>query len=391
MTNEFLPFSKPTIDQATIDEVVSCLKSGWITTGPRVQKFASMLKEYLGAKHALPLLSGTAGLQLSLMSLNLKPEDEVIVPAFTFIASANTVVHAGAKPVFVDVDLATRNITAELIEPAITKKTRAIMPVHFAGLSVDLDPIYALAKKYNLRVIEDAAQAIGATYKNKKIGSFGDTQVFSFHPNKNMTTGEGGCVTTSDDEIAHQIEILRFHGIDRTDAWNRFSKSGSQHYDVSVAGFKYNMMDIQAALGLHQLPQLDEFNQCRTQLAHRYLEKLKSWPQFDLPEDPTHYEHNNIWHLFNPLLNLEQARMTRDIFLEKMKDKNIGIGFHYDAVHLFSYYQKTFGYEAGDFPNTENIASRIMSLPLFPTMTESIQDHVIDTMQTVFEEALMHA
>ncbi len=265
------------------------------------------------------------------------------------------------------------------------------MPVHFAGLSVDLDPIYALAKKHNLHVIEDAAQAIGAKYKNKKIGSFGDTQIFSFHPNKNMTTGEGGCVSTSDDKIAHQIEILRFHGIDRTDAWNRFAKSGSQHYDVPQPGFKYNMMDIQAALGLHQLPQLDEFNQRRTYLALRYLKKLNDWPQFDLPLDPKHYEHTHIWHLFNPLLNLDKTGMTRDEFLEKMKNKNIGIGFHYDAVHLFSYYQKTFGYQLGDFPNAENIAARIMSLPLFPTMTETMQDHVINTMQTIFQEEYIRA
>ena len=384
MNNDFFPFAKPTIGDAEIAEVIACLKSGWIATGPRVKKFEEMLGDYLHAPHALALTSGTAGLHLSLAALDLKPGDEVIVQAFTFVSSLNTVVLAGAKPVLVDVDPNTYNIDPKKIEAAITPKTRAIMPVHFAGLACDLDPLYALAKKYNLRVVEDACQAIGTKYKNKLIGSFGDIQVFSFHPNKNITSAEGGCVTTRDDNVAKSISVMRFHGIDRN-AFDRFSKDGSQHYDVIAPGFKYNMLDIQAAIGIHQLPQLEKFNQRRTELATRYNELFKGWPELTLPLPvPVNYEHTHSWHMYTPLINPEKAGMDRDTFMQHMKELNVGIGLHYDAPHLYSYYQKTFGYRAGDFPHTENIAKHIVSLPLYPLMTDKDQDHVVDTMRKVF-------
>ena len=382
MLKDFLPFCKPTISQAAIDEVVECLKSGWITTGPRVQKFADMLKDYLGTPYALPLSSGTAGLHLALLGLHLQPEDEVILPAMTFVASANTIVMAGGKPVFVDVDINTYNMNIEAIEAAITPKTRAIMPVHYAGLPVDLDPLYELAKQHNLRIIEDAAHAIGTEYKGRRIGSFGDTQVFSFHPNKNITSGEGGCVTTSDADLAKEISVRRFHGIDR-EAWNRFSKSGNQHYDVINFGFKYNMLDMQAALAIHQLPELDHFIEKRTQLANRYLEAFSDWPEWQLPSAPN-YDFRHAWHLFVPLINPKAAKMTRDDFMEAMKTYNIGTGFHYDAVHLFTFYREKYGYKPGDFPNAESIAERIVSLPLFPNMTEEEQDQVIEAIEKVF-------
>jgi dTDP-4-amino-4,6-dideoxygalactose transaminase len=384
MSEKFLPFCKPSIDQETINEVVECLKSGWLATGPRVQKFSEMLKKYLDAPHALPLSSGTAGLHLALLGFNLQPEDEVILPALTFVASANTIVMAGGKPVFIDIDLGSRNIDVNKIEAAITPKTRAIMPVHFAGLSVDLDPIYAIAKKHNLRVLEDAAQAIGTTYKNKRIGGFGDTQIFSFHPNKNMTTGEGGCVTTSDAKLAKDVSIRRFHGIDR-DAWNRFSKEGKQHYDVVEVGFKYNMMDIQAALGIHQLPKLDNFINRRTELAKRYLEILADWPEWQLPEK-ANFENKHAWHLFTPLINPKIANITRDNFIDEMKTCNIGVGFHYDATHLFDYYRRNYGYKPGDFPVAEDVTQLIVSLPLFPDMTDAEQDRVISAMKKVFKK-----
>jgi len=380
---DFLPFSKPDLSDAAINEVIACLKSGWITTGPRTKKFEEMLADYLGAPHALALTSGTAGLHLSLLALNLKRDEEVIVPAMTFVGTLNTVIIAGGKPVVVDVDPNTYNIDPVAIEKAITPKTRAIMPVHLAGLSADLDAIYTLAKKYNLRVIEDAAQAIGTRYKNKLIGSFGDTQIFSFHPNKNITTGEGGCVTTRDPELAKQISIMRFHGIDR-DAFNRFSKEGSQHYDVIAPGFKYNMLDMQAALGIHQLPELEKFNAARKKLAQRYYALLHHWPEWTLPPDPETCE-GHAWHLYAPLLNIEKAGMTRDEFIHKMKhEHNIGIGLHYDPPHLYQYYQKNFGYKKNDFPHAEKIGERIMSLPLFPLMTESDQDRVINAMKIMF-------
>jgi len=387
MTDTFLPFAKPSIDQATIDEVADCLKSGWITTGPRVAKFEEALKDYCQAPHAFCVSSATAGLHLALLALDLKPGDEVITTPLTFIATLNTIVHAGAKPVLVDIDPTTLNIDANQIEAAITKKTKAIMPVHFAGRPVDLTTIYKIAEKHGLRVIEDAAHSIGTHYQNKIIGSFGDIQVFSFHPNKNMTTGEGGCITVhNDDELAKKIKVLRFHGIDR-DAFNRFSKSGSQQYDIIAPGYKYNMMDIQAAIGLHQLPKLDSFIEKRTALVTRYQEYLASWEQITLPKK-TDKNDKHAWHLFTILINEEQAGMNRETFIEKMKENHIGTGLHYQATHLYTYYRETFGYKAGDFPNTENIAERIVSLPLFPDMTTNEQDRAIETMAKIFSRSI---
>ncbi len=379
---EFLPFSRPSISQAAIDEVVMCLKSGWITTGPRVKQFEEDLRSYLGAPHVLVLTSATAGLHLVLVALNLKPGDEVITTPMTFAATLNTIVLAGGKPVLVDVEPGTYNMDVTRIEKAITKRTRAIMPVHFAGLPVDLDPLYDIAKKHNLRVIEDAAHAIGTEYKGRRIGSFGDVQVFSFHPNKNMTTGEGGCVATRDEKLASDVALLRFHGMDR-EAWNRFGKKGTQHYEIITPGYKYNMMDIQAALGLHQLKQLDGFIKRRTTIALRYQKTLADWSQWTLTKAPA-YSHLHAWHLFTPLVNPDVAKMDRDAFMQGMKERNIGTGLHYRAVHLYPYYREHFGFKRGDFPNAETISDRIVSLPLFPAMTDEDQDRVIKAMADLF-------
>ncbi len=379
---EFLPFSRPSISQAAIDEVVACLKSGWITTGPRVRQFEEDLKTYLGAPHVLALTSATAGLHLALVALNLKPGDEVITTPMTFAATLNTIVLAGGRPVLVDVEPGTYNMDVTKIEKAVTKRSRAIMPVHFAGLPVDLDPLYDIAKKHNLRVIEDAAHAIGTEYKGRRIGSFGDVQVFSFHPNKNMTTGEGGCVATRDEKLASDIALLRFHGMDR-EAWNRFGKKGNQHYEIIMPGYKYNMMDMQAALGLHQLKRLDGFIKRRAEIALRYQRVLAEWPQWTLTKAPA-YQHLNAWHLYAPLINPEAAKMDRDAFMQGMKERNIGTGLHYRAVHLYPYYRDQFGFKRGDFPNAETISDRIVSLPLFPLMTDADQDRVIAAMKDLF-------
>lgn len=380
MDQDFLPFAKPSISQAAIDEVVACLQSGWITTGPRVQQFTALLKNYLSAPHALPLASATAGLELALSALQLQPGDEVIVSALTFVASLNTIINAGGKPVIVDIDRHTRNMDVTRLEQAIKKNTRAIMPVHFAGSPVDLDPVYELANKYHLRVIEDAAQAIGTEYKGQRLGSFGDTQVFSFHPNKNMTTGEGGCVTTRDEALARHVAVMRFHGIDR-DAFNRFTKEGQQGYDVIAPGYKYNMTDIQGALGIHQLPALDSFIKKRTFLAQRYHEQLSTLRGIQLPQLPP-FDCLHSWHLYTVLIEF----MDRDQFIKKMKALNIGIGLHYEAVHLYSYYRNTFGYQPGDFPEAEYVSQRIVSLPLFPDMTIAQQDRVVAAMRLLIEE-----
>ncbi|OGW34790.1 MAG: UDP-4-amino-4,6-dideoxy-N-acetyl-beta-L-altrosamine transaminase [Nitrospirae bacterium GWD2_57_9] len=382
---EFLPFSRPTISQEAIDEVVACIRSGWITTGPRVKQFEEDLKSYCSAPHALALSSATAGLHLVLAALKLQPGDEVITTPMTFAATLNTIVLTGGKPVLVDVEPGTYNMDISRIEQAITKHTRAIMPVHFAGLPVDLDPLYDIAKRHNLRVIEDAAHAIGTRYKDRRIGSFGDIQVFSFHPNKNMTTGEGGCVVTRDGDMASDVALLRFHGMDR-EAWNRFGKKGNQHYEIIAPGFKYNMMDMQAALGLHQLKQLDGFIKRRTELALRYQKFLAGWPQLSLPRTPA-YSHLHAWHLYTPLIKAETAGMDRDAFMQGMKERNIGTGLHYRAVHLYPYYREHFGFKRGDFPNAEAVSDGIVSLPLFPLMTDADQDRVVAAMADLFKRS----
>lgn len=382
MSEAFLPFSRPSISRAAIDDVVACLESGWITTGPRVAQFTEALQAYLGAPYVLPLTSATAGLHLTLLALGIKAGDEVITTPLTFAATLNVIVLAGGKPVLVDIDPATYNMDLNQLEDAITEKTRAIMPVHFAGLPVDLDKLYDIADRHGLRVIEDAAHAIGTKYKNQRIGSIGDTQVFSFHPNKNITTGEGGCVATHDAELAKKVGLLRFHGIDR-EAWNRYGKSGKQDYEIVLPGFKYNMMDIQAAIGLHQLKELDHFIARRTELAKRYQEALMDWSQWTLPAAPD-YSHQHAWHLYTPLLNEFAAGMNRETFMQTMKERNIGTGLHYRAVHLYPYYRERFGFQEGDFPCAENVSERIVSLPLFPGMSDAEHDRVLDVMYSIF-------
>lgn len=383
---DFLPFSKPSINQAAIDDVVACIKSGWLATGPRVKQFEANLQNYLQAKHALAVTSATAGLHLALKCAGIKADDEVITTPMTFVATLNTIVHVGAKPILIDVDLNTYNIDVNKIEAAITPKTKAIMPVHFTGLPVDLDPLYEIAAKYNLRVIEDAAQAIGSYYKSRIIGSFGDVQVFSFHPNKVMTTGEGGCITTRDNELVKRMNVMRFHGIDR-EAWNRNSKEGSQHYDVIQPGYKYNMMDMQAALGIHQLMELDNFIAVRTKLAERYNEllvALQKAGKITLQQKPN-YACKHSWYIYAILINAENAGITRDEFMQRMKECNIGTGYHYQAAHLFTYYREQFGYKRGQFPNAEVISDKIVSLPLFASMTFAEQDRVVEAMQKILK------
>lgn len=380
--DEFMPFSRPTLSEEAIAEVVSCLRSGWITTGPRVKRFEDDLKAYTAAPFALALSSATAGLHLALAALRLNPGDEVITSPMTFAATLNTIVIAGGRPVLVDVEADSYNIDINRIESAITPRTRAIVPVHFAGVPVDLDPLYALAAKHSLRVIEDAAHAIGTEYKGRRIGSFGDTQVFSFHPNKNITTGEGGAVITRDEKLAADIALTRFHGMDR-EAWNRFGKTGAAHYEIIAPGFKYNMMDIQAALGIHQLPELAGFMKRRTELAQRYLTALAEWPEWQLPKAPA-YAHRPAWHLFAPLLDPAAAKMDRERFMAEMKARNIGTAVHYRAAHLYPYYRDRYGYQPGDFPHAETISERIVSLPLFPTLSDADQDRVIGAMSDIF-------
>ena len=380
-SNQFLPFSRPSIDEAAIAEVVACLRSGWITTGPRVERFEGMLREYLEAPNALCCTSATAGLLMALMSLDLEPGDEVITSPMTFAATLNTIVLAGGIPRLADVERGTYNLDLEKVAGAIGPRTRAIVPVHFAGLPVDLDRLYELAGAKGLRVIEDVAHAIGAAYKGRKLGSFGDTQVFSFHPNKNITTGEGGCVVTRDENMVKRVRLLRFHGIDK-DAFGDLKKRGLPHYDIALAGHKFNMMDMQAALGIHQLPRLEAINARRRQLVQRYQEAFAGFSGLILPETPS-YPHTHSWHLFAPLVNTAATGVSRESFMERLKAEQIGTGLHYQAVHLSSFYQEHYGYRRGQFPQAEFISDHVVSLPLFPDLSETDQDRVIAAVKRI--------
>ncbi|HBN22966.1 MAG TPA: UDP-4-amino-4,6-dideoxy-N-acetyl-beta-L-altrosamine transaminase [Holosporales bacterium] len=388
---DFLPFTIPCVDEDVINSAIDCLKSGWIATGPRVQKFETDLCEYLACPHAIAVNSATSGLHLALLACGIgangdgKKTDEVITTPMTFVSTVNSIIHAGATPVFVDVEPNTYNMDISKIEAAITPHTKAIMPVHFTGMSVDLDLLYEIARKHNLRVIEDAAHAIGSSYKGRKIGSFGDIQVYSFHPCKNMTTAEGGALSVHDAETAKKMRIQRFHGIAK-DAWDRYSKDGNQQIDVITPGHKYNMSDLQAAIGIPQLQKLDAMNVQRQKHVARYKKAFESWDEITLPQDAT-YENFNAFHIYAILINPEKADgMTRDTLMAELKNYNIGTGLHYPAVHLFDYYKKTYGFKRGDFPRAETISDRILSLPLFPQMTEEQQDRVISALSRIFNK-----
>lgn len=384
--DSFLPFSSPSIGESEIQEVVECLKSGWLTTGPRVTRFESMLEDYLEAPHVLTASSATAGLFMVLKALDLEPGDEVITTPLTFAASVNTIELAGGTPVLVDVDRETFNLDVNRLVDSITPRTRAVLPVHFAGLPVDLDPLYEISRNCGIRVIEDAAHAIGSSYKGRKIGSFGDIQVFSFHPNKNMTTGEGGAIALRDPSMAEKLKLLRFHGIDR-EAWERFGKRGTQNYDITKPGYKFNLMDLQASIGIHQLVRLDGFNRRRAEIACKYREGLSGFEGLILPRD-SEYDFGRVWHLFAPLVNEPfGTQLNRDDLMGKLKERNVGTGLHYQAIHLHSYYRKTYGWLRGDFPNAESIADRIFSLPLYPNLTDVEQESVIEIVRKVFENA----
>jgi dTDP-4-amino-4,6-dideoxygalactose transaminase len=327
-----LPFTRPSIDEETIAGVVEVLRSGWITTGPNVATLESALAQYLGGDRSVRVMtSATGGLEICLLAAGIGPGSEVIVPAMTFVASANVVLRVGARPVFVDVDLTTRNLIPESLERVVTPRTRAIMPVHFAGLAVDLDPVYALAKQQNLRVIEDAAHAIGTSYKGRRIGSFGDLVCFSFHPNKNMTTIEGGAISCTNADEVRTIELERWHGQVRDADGNN---------DVVRAGGKYNLTDVAARVGVGQLKSLDKFNARRRELAERYFNLLEGKFHGVLP---ARGDDGHSWHIFGVLIPFSEHGLTRPQFIKAMEQRGIGIGVHYPNVAALSLF-KGLGY-----------------------------------------------
>lgn len=378
--DNFLVFGSPRIEADDIQAVTKVLESGWLGTGPKVKQFEDDFRIYTGTKYAMALNSCTAGLHLAMVVLGLQPGDEVITTPLTFCATANAVIHAGGRPVFVDIDPQTLNIDPDKIEAAITSKTKAILPVHFAGRPAAMDKIMSIAKKHNLKVVEDCAHAIETEYHGQKAGTFGDIGCFSFYVTKNIVTGEGGMVVTNNEDYADKIKMYGLHGMSR-DAWKRFSDEGFKHYQVVFPGFKYNMMDIQAALGIQQLKKIDRFYNRRNETWAEYNKRLKKLPLI-LPA-PFEAKTKHALHLYTVLLNTDKTKMKRDDLLNALIKENIGTGVHYTALHLHPYYKKTFGYKAGDFPQTEYIADRILSLPISAKLEQTDVDDVIFALEKI--------
>ncbi len=360
---EFIPYNLPSIGQEEIEEIIDTLKGNWLTQGPKTFQFEKQLADYLGVKHVIAVNSCTAALHLSLIVLGIGKDDEVILSPYTFASTANVVCHVGARPVFVDVQENTFNIDPEKIEKAITPKTKAIIVVHYGGQAADMDEIKKIADKYNLKIIEDAAHAIGSEYKENKIGSLGNLTCFSFYVTKNITTGEGGAITTNDDILANRLRILRLHGISK-DAWKRYSQEGSWYYEIEECGWKYNMNDIQASLGVVQLKKLDGFTHRRQYLAEIYNKELKNIHDILLPFKKE--GRNHVYHLYSILLK----NYDRNKFIEEMRKRDIGVSVHFIPLHLHPFYQKEYDYKKGDFPVSESLYNREISLPLYPKMNE---------------------
>jgi dTDP-4-amino-4,6-dideoxygalactose transaminase len=379
----FLVFGSPLIEEAEIAEVVASLRSGWIGTGPKVHRFEEMFRAFKGTRHALALNSCTAALHLSMLAIGIQPGDEIIVPALTFAATANAVIHAGGTPVMVDCQRETMNMDPEDVERKITKKTRAIIPVHFAGRPCEMDVLMTVARQHRLHVVEDCAHAIEAEINGRKTGTFGDIGCFSFYVTKNIVTGEGGMAVTDKDEYAARIQTLGLHGLSH-DAWKRFSDVGYKHYQVVEAGFKYNMMDLQAALGIHQLPRIDRYWHRRQEIWQTYNDAFHDLPVFLPAPVPDGMKH--AYHLYTLLLDIDRLGIDRDQFLEQMAAANIGVGVHYIALHLHPFYQQAYGYKRGDFPNAEWISERTVSLPLSPKLTDEDVADVIAAIHEILDE-----
>ena len=379
----FLPFALPHITQAEIDEVVDTLRSGWLTTGPKTKRFEREFATRVGTPYALAVNSATAAMHLALDALGLQPDDEVIVPVYTFTATAEVVVYLRAKPIFVDVDPVTCNLDPAQLEKHITPRTRAIMVVHIAGLPAEMDAIRALAKTYNLSVIEDAAHAFPAKYRGQMIGTISDFTAFSFYATKTLATGEGGMLTTANPEFAERASMMALHGISR-DAWKRYSAEGSWYYEVLQAGYKYNMTDIAAALGLHQLARSQWLLERRRSIAQRYTEAFSQWPEVEPPPNPAHVEH--AWHLYLLRLRPERLTITRDAFIQALTKANIGTSVHFIPLHLHPFYRDTYHLQAEDFPAALHAYQRVISLPIYPAMADEDVEDVIAAIEQIIAE-----
>jgi dTDP-4-amino-4,6-dideoxygalactose transaminase len=368
---QFLVFGRPSLGKGEIDEVVDSMESGWIGTGPKVKQFEAMLSDYVGVANVRCVSSCTAALMLALKTLGIGPGDEVIVPSMTFIASANAVEHVGATPVFVDSEPGTGLLDLGAAEAAITPRTRAIMPVHLAGRAVDMDALDAIRDRHGLLVVEDAAHAIGAEWKGIRIGGHGNLTAYSFYVTKNITTIEGGALATTDSEIAARVERLALHGLS-LGAWQRFSDAGYRHYEVEEPGFKFNMTDVQAAVGLHQLPHLDEWIDERARVWDRYDALLADLPLETPPPPEAGTRHAR--HLYQVLVGRDAAA-SRDELMTSLTRRRIGVGVHYRACNLHTYYRDRYGLAPERFPVATDLSNRTLSLPLSPDLTE---DDVLD-------------
>src|SRR5215831_3219121 len=375
---DFLPLCRPAIGDEEVEAVVRSLRSGWLTSGPRVAEFEEAFARLTGAAHAVAVTSGTAGLHLALLAAGIGAGDEVVTTPMTWATTGNMIMAVGARPVFADVDPGTLNIELDAVARALTPRTRAVVPVHFAGQPVDLDPLRALAADHGLAVVEDAAHALGTCYRGRPIGGGSAAAVFSFHPIKAITTGEGGMVTTDDAALAERLRLLRFHGISR-DAWSRYGKRATPDYEIVTLGFKYNMTDIQAALGLAQLERLEELIAARTRVAGWYRDALADVPAVEMLA-PVGYPARHAWHLMVVRLRLEALRVGRDVVMEELLDANIGVGLHFKALHLHRLYRERLRVTPADLPHATAASERIMSLPLFPRMTRADVRDVADAL-----------
>jgi dTDP-4-amino-4,6-dideoxygalactose transaminase len=382
LREDYLVFGSPQLLDEEIEEVVATLRSGWIGTGPRVHAFEEEFAAYVGSRHAAALSSCTAGLHLAMLVTGIPPGAEVIVPAMTFAATANAVIHAGGVPVFADVDRLTGCLSPIDVERRITERTFAVIPVHFAGRPCPMDDLLSLARERDLRVIEDCAHAIETLYHGTHAGLLGDVGVFSFYVTKNVVTGEGGMAVTRDQDLAARLKVLALHGLS-ADAWSRFSDTGFKHYEVTEPGFKYNMMDIQAALGLHQLRRVEENLIRRVEIWSRYDEAFAGLPVFLPPPEEEGTRHAR--HLYTLLIDIDRLGVGRDEVQAALHDQRIGTGIHYRALHLHRYYRERWGLQPDDYPNAAWISDRTISLPLSPKLSDADVDDVIEAVQRVLE------
>lgn len=395
---QFIPFSIPWIGEEEIDAVVDCLRSGWLTSGPRVKQFESEFADFIGVRHAVALNSCTAALHLALEALDVQPGEEVIVPTMTFAATAEVVRYLDAKPVLIDCDPRTLNISVDALESYLHEKcehaaaglrnresgsrVRAIIPVHYGGLPCDMRPILDAANEFGLHVIEDAAHAFPATYQGHTIGTLSAAAAFSFYATKNLCTGEGGMLTTNDDHMAERARLMSLHGISK-DAWLRYTVRGSWNYEIVEAGFKYNLTDIAAALGIVQLRRANELWKRRKQIARRFTSAFSRLPQLETPVESLDSEHG--WHLYPIRLHLESLRIGRAQFIEELRSRGIGASVHFIPLHLHPYYRENFGYLPGDLPVAAREYERIISLPFYPRMSDVHVDRVIDAVTEIAE------